>query len=310
MKHRLAVFLIAFALLLFSGCSQPQSHHFQKSPHSENSGLKPTTEVEFPGSKTKITLPKANESLPPPPYTPYNIIPEPEATNVPLDTVISVSFPRPPAYLKLEIEPETKFSHVKKEMTHYSAKFTFYLAEPLKPGTKYTVTIIAGQEKPPGQNSSPYLKKSWNFTTLTPEIEIMPMPGKYFNCSLGNKSNGNESKILLEDARIEFVFLKEEDMCPPTAAWYGVNPGDLGIAVTGHLKSEYDRDYWTSLFARAYDSKGEVVGGSLDPGHICGVIPLHLKSNGTSYFEVHLKYRKDIRLIKIFSGCVYKIPPP
>jgi hypothetical protein len=79
-------------LLLFSGCSQLQSHHFQKSPHSENSGVKPTTEIEFPGSKTKISLPKANESLPPPPYIPYNIIPEPEATNVPLDTVISVSF--------------------------------------------------------------------------------------------------------------------------------------------------------------------------------------------------------------------------
>ncbi|MDI6886919.1 MAG: hypothetical protein QMD22_11410, partial [archaeon] len=68
-------------------------------------------EVEYPGSPTNVTLPTipSNQSLiPPSMYYPYNLFPESGASDVSLDTYISVSFTRPPGILKLEIEPEAK----------------------------------------------------------------------------------------------------------------------------------------------------------------------------------------------------------
>ncbi|MDI6885540.1 MAG: Ig-like domain-containing protein [archaeon] len=101
-------------------------------------------------------------------HSPYFIVdrfPEPEAKDVPLDTFISVSFPRPPTILKLEIEPGVEISHVKKELILYSGKYTFFLAKPLQPGTNYTVTVTAGQKEPPGPDVAPTTTTSWWFTT-------------------------------------------------------------------------------------------------------------------------------------------------
>jgi hypothetical protein len=131
------------------------------------------TEVEYPGSPTNVTLPTIpfNQSLiPPSMYYPYNLFPISGASDVPLDTYISVSFTRPPGILKLEIEPEAEISHVKKELILYSGRYTFYLAEPLQPGTNYTVTITAGQKEPPGPGFAPTLTTSWEFTTTNTGI--------------------------------------------------------------------------------------------------------------------------------------------
>jgi hypothetical protein len=134
------------------------------SPHYE-----PSTKVEYPGSPTNVSLPSiiTDQSLEPAPYQALGLFPKPGAENVPLITHISVSFIRPPQFLKLEVEPEVKIWHVKKELILYSGRYTFYLAKPLQPGINYTVTVIAGQNEPPALGVAPIMTTSWQFTTIS-----------------------------------------------------------------------------------------------------------------------------------------------
>ena len=53
-------------------------------------------------------------------YPVFGRVPESGAKDVPLDTNISMVFPRPPSILKMEIEPEVNISHVKQELIGYS----------------------------------------------------------------------------------------------------------------------------------------------------------------------------------------------
>jgi hypothetical protein len=161
-KILLAMLIVVIAVLLAGVVVL-----FQLYPHYE-----PCTAIEYPGSSTNISLPSItpNQSLIPPypqPYQALGLFPKPRAKNVPLYTPVSVSFIRPPGILKLEVEPEVKIWHVKKELIHYSGKYTFYLAKPLQPGTTYTVTVIAGQKKPPAPGAAPTSTTTWQFTTIS-----------------------------------------------------------------------------------------------------------------------------------------------
>jgi hypothetical protein len=132
-------------------------------PHYE-----PVTEVEYPGSLINISIPSGTPNQSQPSfYRAHGLHPEPGAKNVPLITRISVSFIRPPQFLKLEVEPEVEMSHVKKELIFYSGKYTFYLVRPLQPGTTYTVTVIAGQKEPPAPGVAPTSTTTWQFTTIS-----------------------------------------------------------------------------------------------------------------------------------------------
>jgi hypothetical protein len=133
-----------------------------------------------------------------------------------------------------------------------------------------------------------------------PHLNLTPQPGEYFTY------RGNKSKILLNDSRLKYCFLELKDICPPDAA----TVGDPGIVITGTIKNEYDRDYFVCMAAHAFNSEGERIGGSIDPGPICGVIAPYVKCGQTGNFELHLKYREDIERIELFVGCVSEIPPP
>ena len=133
-----------------------------------------------------------------------------------------------------------------------------------------------------------------------PHLNLTPQPGEYFIYG------GNKSKIVLNDSRLKYCFLELKDICPPDAA----NVGDLGIVITGTIKNEYDRDYYICMAARAFNSEGEQIGGSIDQGHVCGIIAPYVKSGQTGDFKLHLKYREDIERIELFVGCVSEIPPP
>jgi len=97
-----------------------------------------------------------------------------------------------------------------------------------------------------------------------------------------------------------------KDICPPDAA----NVGDLGIVITGTIKNEYGRDYYICMAAHAFNSEGEQIWGSIDPGPVCGIIAPYVKSGQTGDFELHLKYREDIERIELSVGCVSEIPQP
>ena len=133
-----------------------------------------------------------------------------------------------------------------------------------------------------------------------PHLNLTPQPDEYFTYG------GNKSKILLNDSRLKYCFLELKDICPPNAA----NVGDIGIVIAGTIKNEYGRDYYICIAAHAFNSEGEQIGGSIDPGPVCGMIAPYVKSGQTRDFELHLKYRENIERIELFVGCVSEIPPP
>ncbi|MFP3909414.1 MAG: hypothetical protein ACLFVI_03235 [Archaeoglobaceae archaeon] len=119
----------------------------------------------------------------------------------------------------------------------------------------------------------------------------------------------SKTKLLLINSSISYETLNI-DMCPSTKERWDVENGDLGIVVNGTLKSEYEKDYWVCLNAFAYDSTGGRIGGTLDLGHICGSINLHVDGGSEEHFKMHLNYREDIERIEINCGCVSEVPPP
>lgn len=155
---------------------------------------------------------------------------------------------------------------------------------------------------PPSYWQSTKIEPAKEVPTMTdlPHLNLTPQPGEYFTY------RGNKSKILLNDSRLKYCFLELKDICPPNAA----NVGDLGIVITGTIKNEYDRDYYICMVAHAFNSEGEPIGGSIDPGPVCGIIAPYVKSGQPGDFELHLKYREDIERIELFVGCVSEIPPP
>jgi len=70
---------------------------------------------------------------------------------------------------------------------------------------------------------------------------------------------GDETRILLVNAELEYDFLKAEDICPPDEA----NVGDLGIIINGTIKNECEKDYYVCLAAKAYNSKERELGIAL-----------------------------------------------
>ena len=166
------------------------------------------------------------------------------------------------------------------------------------------VKIFANPRKslPPSDWQSTKIEPTKEVPTMMdiPHLNLTPQPGEYFTY------RGNKSKILLNDSRLKYCFLELKDICPPDAA----NVGDIGIVITGTIKNEYDRDYYICMAAHAFNSEGEQIGHSIDPGPVCGIIAPYVKSGQTRDFELHLKYREDIERIELFVGCVSEIPPP
>ena len=170
--------------------------------------------------------------------------------------------------------------------------------------SKKVVEIFSNPRKslPPSDWQSTKIEPTKEMPTMTdiPHLNLTPQPGEYFTYK------GNKSKILLNDSRLKYCFLELKDICPPNAA----NVGDLGIVITGTIKNEYDRDYYICMAAHAFNSEGEQIGHSIDPGPVCGMIAPYVKCGQTEDFELHLKYREDIERIELFVGCVSEIPPP
>lgn len=130
--------------------------------------------INLPKSRPSSSpTPTPTSTLLPLPYAAYNLHPEPNSTNVLLTTNISVTFSRPPQIVEINLNPEVEISNITKEIVSVaSGKFTFHLAEPLKPETTYTVTVIYGQEKAP-EGFKPISSITWNFTTA-PRKDIWP----------------------------------------------------------------------------------------------------------------------------------------
>ena len=150
-----------------------------------------------------------------------------------------------------------------------------------------TVVITPGPTQPP---------TAVPIDSIAPDIsKIKINPVEYHNTKL-------------MDYYLNYTTLEEKNICglPGDPA----KAGDAGIEIQGTLKNEYDKDYYIFLSAEAYDSKGNLLGSSLDSGPICGMIAPYVRSNETENFELHLKYYDTISKINLRSGSVSEIPPP
>ncbi|MFO7966533.1 MAG: Ig-like domain-containing protein [Archaeoglobaceae archaeon] len=285
------IVLVLVVGLLFVGCSQPTNNSQPANESTPTVTGKPTVEtpetvVGYPGSP--ISLPDAESSYP---YQPTIL--RPEAENVSLDTNISLSYSEPPELLSLEVGPAVDVSHVEKEFVGDAAKYTFYLEEFLKPRTDYRVTVTAGSNNSIGN-------ASWNFTTMSPEIDVFGP--EYFTY------NGSKSRICLKEYGLSYKFLEEEDMCPTTMERQEVQPGDLGVVVNGEVKNEYSKDYYVTLGAKVHYSDGRRL-SILDKDPVPGVISLYLPSNESRQFRMHVDYDEDLKRIEILSGVKSEILP-
>lgn len=87
----------------------------------------------------------------------FTIGPKPNATDVPLDTTITIDALSSAALDDLHLSPEVPISHVGVEVTGtLSYQRTFYPAQLLKPASSYTVSVTIRD-----------VPVSWNFTTTS-----------------------------------------------------------------------------------------------------------------------------------------------
>jgi N-acetylneuraminic acid mutarotase len=96
------------------------------------------------------------------PFAPHDFYPTPNATDVPLNTNISIDFGRRPQICELNLTPNVPISERTFEAGDFwGGTYIFHLSEQLQPQTTYTVEITFGQE-----NSTS--TRTWNFTTEVP----------------------------------------------------------------------------------------------------------------------------------------------
>lgn len=105
------------------------------------------------------------------PWAAGNFYPQPDSVDVPLDTNISISFGRPPSIANMTIYPEVPIEERTFESVYLAGgKYTFHLADLLKPSTTYNVTMTYGQETA-SEGFAPLSTRTWNFTTTAQSIE-------------------------------------------------------------------------------------------------------------------------------------------
>jgi len=99
------------------------------------------------------------------PWAAGNYYPQSDSVDVPLDTNISISFGRPPSIANMTITPKVPIEERTFESVYLAGgKYTFHLAELLKPSTTYNVTMVFGQETA-SEGFAPLSTRTWSFTT-------------------------------------------------------------------------------------------------------------------------------------------------
>jgi len=98
------------------------------------------------------------------PYAAGNFTPVPNATNVPTNTTISITFARPPQICNLTLIPNVAIKERTFHAEGFGGTYVFHLAELLQPQTTYTVTVTFGQETAP-EGFAPTSTRTWSFTT-------------------------------------------------------------------------------------------------------------------------------------------------
>ncbi len=133
------------------------------------------------------------------------------------------------------------------------------------------------------------------------EIEVVPGPGSFVTTS-----NGELSKILLENIRIEkTVSDRQYDQLIPNRT---IKPGDPILTVTINIQNTHPEYKIIGISAVGYDEAGAQVAQTLDD-ILHGMAWTQLEYQETGEITAHLNFSKNIELIKIF-GNNYQYPVP
>ncbi len=110
------------------------------------------------------------------PWAAGNFYPQSDSVDVPLDTNISISFGRPPSIANMTINPDVPIEERTFESVYLAGgKYTFHLADLLKPSTTYNVTMVFGQETA-SEGFAPLSTRTWNFTTTAQSMDSSSFP--------------------------------------------------------------------------------------------------------------------------------------
>lgn len=146
-------------------------------------------------------------------------------------------------------------------------------------------------------------------STVTPEptqtgqveISVVPAPG-----SILVDSNGTLSEIMLNSVQIEQV-ASDKQYTP--SGYPEINTGDYILKVSGTIQNKHETYEYLTMYAEGYDNTGNPVAITLDSGPIQGLIGLHLETDETGEFTLHLNFTENLKLIRIYAS-TYEIMPP
>ncbi len=139
-KHiPLIVFCLAFTLSLATFCGGVQSLPVFVNAAEEN---KTFLALESSSNDATFTSPPSN------------------ATDVPLNTTLTIKWQNAPLLTELNLTPKIQIANVTKNFGSDGVTYIYEFAEQLQPNTVYNVTLVYGEE-----NNTQI--KTWSFTTTS-----------------------------------------------------------------------------------------------------------------------------------------------
>jgi hypothetical protein len=134
-----------------------------------------------------------------------------------------------------------------------------------------------------------------------PDITVEPSPGHL----LGN--NEKETGVILGNVRVESGVCDRDYYSTKLDSL--LQKGAPCLLVSGNITNLDMEKYEIALWARGFDESGVVVSDTLDAAHIVGQIGMHLETNETGKFVLHMDPAEDLKLIRIY-GAAYLVTPP
>ncbi|MFC1946387.1 hypothetical protein ACFLXY_00550 [Chloroflexota bacterium] len=159
--------------------------------------------------------------------------------------------------------------------------------------TEYDVETLLGDWT---QKASKY-----HIAIEEPDVIIEPRPGH----RLGNAEK--QTGVILGNVRVE-PGLCDRDYYSSKLD-LPLQKGDPCLIVSGNITNLSMDRFEIALWADGYDKAGKPVSYTLDAAHIPGQIGMHLETNETGEFVLHMNPEEHLKVIHIY-GAAYLVTPP
>jgi hypothetical protein len=141
----------------------------------------------------------------------------------------------------------------------------------------------------------------YHTSIVEPEVTIEPKPGHL----LGNDEG--KTGIILGNVRVESGVCDRDYFSSSLDSM--LQKGQSCLIVSGNITNLDMDKYEIALWGRGCDESGTVVSETLDATHISGQIGIHLETNETCEFILHMNPGNGLKEIRLY-GASYLITPP